>query len=67
VTIQCLKNKAHLSKHIETYTTSRLKIVRDDKDTIHFDGEPAIESAEVDYECNPKSLKVIVGDSFKAV
>ena len=65
--IKILKNKAHLSKHIETYTTSRLKIVRDDKDTIHFDGEPAIESAEVDYECNPKSLKVIVGDSFKAV
>lgn len=61
-----MKNKAHLSKHIETYTTSKLTIAREDKDTVHFDGEPAIEGAEVSYECTPKSLRVIVGDSFRA-
>lgn len=61
-----MKHKAHLSKHIETYTTNKITIIRDDKDTVHFDGEPAIESAEVTYECKPGSLKVIVGESFKA-
>ncbi|MDX2173987.1 MAG: YegS/Rv2252/BmrU family lipid kinase [Bacteroidota bacterium] len=60
-----MKNKANLSKHIETYTTSKITIIRDDKDTVHFDGEPAIENAEVTYECKPRTLKVIVGDSFK--
>jgi diacylglycerol kinase (ATP) len=65
--IKIIKNKAHLSKHIETYTTNKLTIIRSNKDTVHFDGEPAIESAEVNYECKPNSLKVIVGEKFKSV
>ncbi len=65
--IKIMRNKAHLSKHIETYTANTLTITRDTKDTIHFDGEPAIADAEVIYDCKPKSLKVIVGDTFKAI
>lgn len=59
-----LRRKAHLSTRIETYTTDKLTIVRDDRDTIHFDGEPAFEEKEVVFENRPGSLKVLVGDSF---
>lgn len=65
--IKIIKNKAHLSKHIETYITDKLTITREEKDTVHFDGEPAIEGNQVVYECNAKSLNVIVGNSFKAL
>jgi diacylglycerol kinase (ATP) len=59
-----LNKKAHLSGRIETYVTNKIKITRDGKDTIHFDGEPAIEEREVLFENNPGSLKAIVGDKF---
>jgi len=59
-----LRRKAHLSTRIETYTTDKLTIVRDDKDTIHFDGEPAFEEKEVVFENKPGSLRVLVGDGF---
>lgn len=59
-----LRRKAHLSTRIETYTTDKLTIVRDDRDTIHFDGEPAFEEKEVKFENKPGSLRVLVGDSF---
>jgi len=63
---QILRRKAHLSSSIETYVTDRITITRDGKDTIHFDGEPAMEGNSVVFENNPSSLRVIVGDGFKA-
>lgn len=60
-----LSKNAHKSMLIETYTTSKISITREFKDTIHFDGEPAMENPEVIFECNPKSLNVIVGEKFK--
>lgn len=59
-----LSKKAQLSPRIETYTTNKLTIIRDDKDTIHYDGEPAVEGREVSYENKPGSLDVIIGARF---
>jgi YegS/Rv2252/BmrU family lipid kinase len=64
--VKILSKKAHLSSRIETYTTNKLTIVRDDKDTIHFDGEPAFEDKEVTYENKRDSLNVLIGDKFNA-
>lgn len=61
-----LSKKAHLSSRIETYTTNKLTIIRDDKDTIHFDGEPAFEEKEVTYENKKSSLNVLIGEKFNA-
>lgn len=63
--VKVLGKKAHKSRHIETYVTSKITIVRDEKDTVHFDGEPAIEEKEVVFECSPASLKAIIGSKFK--
>lgn len=62
-----LSKKAHLSSRIETYVTNKLTIIRDARDTIHFDGEPALEEKEVLYENRPASLSVIVGEKFPIV
>lgn len=59
-----LSKKAHLSSRIETYVTNKLTILREGKDTIHFDGEPALEEKEVLYENRPASLSAIVGEKF---
>ncbi len=59
-----LSKKAHLSSRIETYVTDKVTIIRDGKDTIHFDGEPAVEGKEVFFENRPASLNAIIGDKF---
>jgi diacylglycerol kinase (ATP) len=64
--LRILSRKAYLSKSIETYSTNELIIEREGQDTIHFDGEPAMGNSVVKYEINPASLKVIVGEKFKA-
>ena len=56
-----LTKRAQLSTRIETYVTNKITIIRDEKDTIHFDGEPSIEGKEVVFENKAASLKVIVG------
>jgi diacylglycerol kinase (ATP) len=56
--------KAFLAQSIETYTTDRLIIERNERDCIHFDGEPAMEGKELIYENIRGSLKVIVGENF---
>ncbi|MBA2610429.1 MAG: YegS/Rv2252/BmrU family lipid kinase [Bacteroidetes bacterium] len=60
-----LKRKAHLSKYIETFSSDKITITRDGKDTIHFDGEPEVESKEVVFENKHNSLNAIIGDEFK--
>lgn len=59
-----LTRRAHLSTRIETFVTNRLSISRDGADTIHYDGEPAMESLQLNYEMHPASLKVLVGEKF---
>ncbi|MCW3075540.1 MAG: hypothetical protein JWO32_149 [Bacteroidetes bacterium] len=63
--IKLLRRKAHTSKLIETHIASRISIIREEKDTVHFDGEPSLAEREVVYECRPGSLKVIIGEGFK--
>lgn len=62
-----LRKKANLSNRVETFVTSKVTIARDASDTIHFDGDPAVEGKEVVFEIKPNSLNVIVGEKFKAV
>ncbi len=63
--MRILMRKAYLSSSIETYVTDKITITRNENDTIHFDGEPALESKEVSFENKPNSLKVIVGEKFE--
>ena len=65
VFINILKRSAHLSSSIETFVTDKITIIRNEKDVIHFDGEPYFEGEEVVFENKPNSLKVLIGDSFK--
>ncbi|MBL7909688.1 MAG: YegS/Rv2252/BmrU family lipid kinase [Bacteroidia bacterium] len=60
-----LRRKADTSKLIETFACSKLIIERQEKDVIHFDGEPAFEKETVVFEINPNGLSVIVGKNFK--
>jgi diacylglycerol kinase (ATP) len=62
-----LSRKAHLSSYIETYKAKELVIERQEKDWIHFDGEPALEGNALVYKNNASALKVIIGSNFKAV
>jgi YegS/Rv2252/BmrU family lipid kinase len=61
-----LRKKAHKSACIETYVTNRITILRDENDTIHFDGEPAIENKSVLFENKAGALRTIVGEKFVA-
>ncbi|MES2679900.1 MAG: diacylglycerol kinase family protein [Bacteroidota bacterium] len=59
-----LRRKANESSCIETFVTNKITITRNEKDTIHFDGEPAMEEKTVVFENKPAALKVIVGEKF---
>lgn len=56
-----LARKAHKSSCIETYVTNKVIIERQTNDTIHFDGEPMMQSEKVVFENKPDSLNVILG------
>lgn len=59
-----LRKKAHTSALVETFTAAELTIEREQEDTIHFDGEPAVEPALVNYKLIPQSLQAIIGDKW---
>lgn len=56
-----LTRKAYKNSCIETFVTNQLTIERQNKDTIHFDGEPMMQTERVVFENKPDSLKVILG------
>ncbi|MEI8136965.1 MAG: YegS/Rv2252/BmrU family lipid kinase [Bacteroidota bacterium] len=60
-----LRKKANYSSRIETFETNKITITRDNPDTIHFDGDPAVEGKEVVFEMKPNLLNVIIGEKFK--
>lgn len=64
LTTKILRKKVNLSSKVETFTAQKITITRDETDTVHFDGEPAIEGKEVIFEVKPQSLNVIIGDKF---
>lgn len=65
--LKILSRKAHTSRFIETIVCSKLTIKRETKGSVHFDGEPLIMDAELNYTLKPKSLKVIIGEVFDGV
>lgn len=60
-----LLKKANQSNRIETYVTDKIKITRDQKDSIHFDGDPEFTGEEVVFENKKQTLNVIVGEKYK--
>lgn len=44
----------------EFYHSSEVKIYRDNKEAVHYDGEPAIMDKELDIKVKKKALKVLV-------
>jgi len=64
--IKILSKKAHLSKRIETYVTDKIKITRDQRECIHFDGDPEITDKEVVFENKRRSINAIVGEKYTA-
>lgn len=65
--LKVLRRKAHTSKFIETIACNQLIIKRENKGSVHFDGEPFVMEAELRYHIKPKSLKVITGTVFDGV
>lgn len=61
-----LQRKAHLSESISTYTARNVTVIAEDRQLIHFDGEPVMEDARLEFVLRPRSLKVIAGPGFKA-
>lgn len=65
--IKVILKQAHKSKFIETFTCKELIIRRENKGSVHFDGEPSVLEAELKYILKPKSLKTIVGNVFDGI
>ncbi len=62
--IKILLKKANKSKSIESYRTDKLKIIRSNSESIHFDGEPQMNDKVLEYSIKANSLNVIVGPLF---
>jgi diacylglycerol kinase (ATP) len=59
-----LRKKTHTSAVVETFTASELQIIREDKDILHFDGEPILGDVSVNYQLISGGLQVIVGGKW---
>ncbi len=62
-----LKGKANESSNIETYQTKKLTILREEPAPIHYDGEPHQAGKEIEFNCEPLKIKVILSNSTKAM
>lgn len=60
-----MKKQAHLSKYIESHRSSEIRIRRASNDSIHFDGEPKTEAAELHFTIEPSALNIITGKKYK--
>ncbi len=61
-----IRRKAYRSGCIETVVCDALRIEREAEESVHFDGEPVLEDAKLVFEMQPASLKVRLGEAFKA-
>lgn len=64
--LKIIMGKAQKSKSIETYVSKELQVIRENPDSIHFDGEPASETEVLNYSNQNQALNVIVGANFKS-
>ena len=60
-----ISKKSHLSSRTETYTCNQLRIYRNKKNSIHFDGEPKFENEDLLFELIDEKLNVIIGTKYK--
>ena len=64
--LKIIMGKAQKSKSIETYVSKELRVIRENPDSIHFDGEPAAESDVLTYSNQHQALQVIVGEAYQS-
>ncbi|OFX79058.1 MAG: hypothetical protein A2X12_07605 [Bacteroidetes bacterium GWE2_29_8] len=65
--IRLFNKTIHKSKHVETYLTSNLEIVRETSGAIHYDGEPTIDGENLIYSIKKKNLNVLVKRRIKSI
>ena len=65
--IRMLLKIANKSKYLEIIKGKHIHIKRNEAGPIHLDGEPQIIASDVKINIVPASLKVIVGDAYKAI
>ncbi len=65
--VRMLLKVADKSKYLEIIKGKHIRIERPAAGPIHLDGEPQIVEADVKINIVPNSLKVIVGDAYKAI
>jgi len=53
--------RTHTLKWVETYHAAEIKILREQKDFVHLDGEPHEEEIEINYSVKPLALEIICG------
>jgi len=65
--VRMLLKVADKSKYLEIIKGKHIHIERPVAGPIHLDGEPQIVGADIKINIVPNSLKVIVGDAYKAI
>lgn len=58
--IRIFSGNLHKSSYVDVYKGRQIKVVRNSKGPIHFDGEPEEMGQELNYSIKSSSLKVIV-------
>jgi len=54
-----LKKNLHKTDYVEIYKAKSVKISRQSKGPVHFDGEPMVMDAELNYTVQPNAIKVL--------
>ncbi|GAB2985760.1 YegS/Rv2252/BmrU family lipid kinase [Mucilaginibacter puniceus] len=65
--VRMLLKTADKSPYLEIIKGKHIQIKRNEAGPIHLDGEPQIIGTDVKINIVPSSLKVIVGDAYKAI
>lgn len=66
ILLHILRKKANHSNYIETFVTDQLVVRRKQDGAIHYDGEPANETEQLQYSLVANCLKAITGPTFQS-
>lgn len=61
IVIKVIFRQAHKLNCVETYHTPALRILRKNKGSVHLDGEPHEEGAEINLSVRPMALQILAG------
>lgn len=61
ILIRVLMKQADKSRFIESYTGKNIIITREKPDSVHFDGEPGMETEILQYSVFPNKIAVVTG------